>query len=62
MTSMYAGNKEKLALTGTTCTMVLLTDDEIVSANLGDSRTVIYSFADVRISFITYEFYSIQIL
>ena len=41
-------NKEKLAVTGTTCTMVLLTDNEIVVANLGDSRTVVYSVHNPR--------------
>ena len=38
----------KLAVCGTTCTMAIITDDDIVIANVGDSRSILFSRKDLR--------------
>jgi len=48
----------KLAVCGTTCTMAIITDDDIVIANVGDSRSILFCRKDLsaeQIENITHE-------
>ena len=38
----------KLAVCGTTCTMAIIMDDDIVIANVGDSRSILFCHKDLR--------------
>ena len=38
----------KLAVCGTTCTMAIIMDDDIVIANVGDSRSILFCYKDLR--------------
>ena len=38
----------KLAVCGTTCTMAIIMDEDIVIANVGDSRSILFCHKDLR--------------